>query len=44
MSLQASAPVEIPLSPTDPQLDQHYVYSLKDFQPFESTNYEGGSV
>lgn len=24
-----------------PHIDQHYVYSLKDFQPFESGTYRG---
>ncbi|XP_064394144.1 uncharacterized protein LOC135341496 [Halichondria panicea] len=27
--------------PMNPQLDQRYVYSLKDFQPFESITYDG---
>lgn len=24
-----------------PTIDQHYVYSLRDFQPFESATYQG---
>ena len=24
-----------------PHIDQHYVYSLRDFQPFESGTYQG---
>lgn len=24
-----------------PTIDHHYVYSLRDFQPFESTTYQG---
>ena len=24
-----------------PQLDEHYLYSLKDYQPFESDTYDG---
>lgn len=30
-----------PEVPMNPQLDQRYVYSLKDFQPFESMTYDG---
>ncbi len=26
-----------------PELEQHYIYSLKDFQPFESITYDGKS-
>ena len=27
--------------PDSPMIDQHYVYSLRDFQPFESGTYQG---
>ena len=27
--------------PDSPAIDQHYVYSLRDFQPFESATYQG---
>ena len=27
-----------------PQLDEHYLYSLKDFQPFESDTYDGQCI
>ena len=42
-----SEPKGIP-TPTSPEgadgPDDHYVYSLKDFQPFESLTYQGGWV
>ena len=27
--------------PDSPAINQHYVYSLRDFQPFESATYQG---
>ena len=36
----SSAAVDIP-TPDIGGADQHYVYSIRDFQPFESTNYDG---
>lgn len=36
----APAPVAIQ-GVDEPDLDEHYLYSLKDFQPFQSKTYHG---
>ena len=43
-SLQAPVSEEPEQPPSSPQLDQHQVYSLNDYQPFESNTYSGQSV
>ena len=38
---EAATPVAIPTSDTITVLDDHFLYSLKDFQPFLSKTYHG---
>ena len=43
-SLQVPVSEEPEQYSSSPQLDQHQVYSLNDFQPFESDTYNGESL